>query len=357
MKERNPLNGAFELTARCNLSCQMCLVRIDQDTIKRLGKREKTADEWIRMAHEIHEAGTLKLLLTGGEPMMHPEFQKIYEAIAQMGFLLTIYTNAVMLTDEIMEVMRRWPPHSIGVTMYGASNETYAKVTGRADGYDRFLTGVEKLAQLPSLFDIRTTITKDNRQDLEQMKQFVQERFGEEQQLHVSRVVIRQVREGVSDPVSCRLSPEENAELCYGSMWDYLEEQEQKGTPVELHVPMGNDTSGITGQGCQDLFGPCDAGITSFLITWDGKMYPCQLADKGCTDPFAEGFTEAFRRLPEQYPAAKTIEKCRGCKYQRICETCPATRLAETGDWFGIPEYFCKEAEYTWNKMEHYKVF
>ena len=67
LKERIPLSGTFELTGRCNLSCKMCLVRVNGSRIRELGCRERTADEWIHMAEQTAEAGTLGLLLTGGE--------------------------------------------------------------------------------------------------------------------------------------------------------------------------------------------------------------------------------------------------------------------------------------------------
>ena len=56
--------------------------------------------------------------------------------------------------------------------MYGASNSTYEKLCDCKDGYDRFIEGIEQLTTLPSLFEIRTTIVKDNRSDLSAMQQF-----------------------------------------------------------------------------------------------------------------------------------------------------------------------------------------
>ncbi len=104
-EERYPLNGTFELTGRCNLSCKMCLVRIGQQQICESGMRERTAGEWIDMAEQVRDAGTFSLLLTGGEVMLRPDFCEIYEAISKMGFILTVYTNATMVTDEIMGML------------------------------------------------------------------------------------------------------------------------------------------------------------------------------------------------------------------------------------------------------------
>ena len=104
---RYPLNGTFELTARCNLHCKMCFVRVDEKAIHDSGKRERTAEEWIHMAEQAAEAGTLKLLLTGGEVTLRPDFPEIYEAIAKMGFVLTVFTNATLISDQVMSVFER----------------------------------------------------------------------------------------------------------------------------------------------------------------------------------------------------------------------------------------------------------
>ena len=116
-QDRFPLNATFELTARCNLNCKMCLVRIDHKRMAELGGRERTTEEWINMAQQIQEAGTISLLLTGGEPMLRPDFAQIYSEIAKMGFIVTLYTNATLITPEILKVLRDYPPHRLGITV------------------------------------------------------------------------------------------------------------------------------------------------------------------------------------------------------------------------------------------------
>lgn len=344
-KERYPLNGTFELTGRCNLSCKMCLVRIGQQELCSSGRRERTADEWINMAEQIRDAGTFSLLLTGGEVMLRPDFCEIYEAISRMGFVLSVYTNATMVSDEIMELFRKAPPHKIGVTMYGASNETYKNMCGSANGYDRFAEGVKRLSSLPSLFDIRTTIIKDNLQDLPAMREFAKREFGKDKTLTISRFVTDKVRGGVAHPKSCRLSPEENVSLIHGNIVA-LSNEIQKGT---IDIPEGLEKIKVRHGTKQPegryMFEKCGAGIDSYAVSWDGKMFACELLDRGYTEPFVTGFNDAWEHLPEQYPLTENIEKCSKCDLAGLCEACPATRLAETGNWFGVPEYSCNEAK------------
>ena len=356
IQHRTPLNGTFELTGRCNLSCKMCLVRVDQAQIKKLKKRERTTNEWIQMAKQVADAGTLGLLLTGGEAMLRPDFCEIYEAIAKMGFLITLYTNATMVTEKIMDLFRKYPPHKIGVTMYGASNSTYEKLCGCKDGYDRFIEGIEQLTTLPSLFEIRTTIVKDNRSDLSAMKQFTKEKFGPDKVLQISRFISKSIRGGIACAERCRLSPEENVAMIDSGLVEIY----QKVKNGEFKLPDSVEKYPLKRYGTASesgyLFQNCDAGINQYTITWDGSMYACELMSEGCTKPFEVGFQKAWEELPNCYPESHSIQVCEQCQYEPFCESCPAIRKAETGDFFGKPDYFCAEARCIYNMLKEMHV-
>ena len=159
---RNPSSGTFELTIRCNLHCKMCLFRHDDSVNAEIMANELSADQWIDMARQAAEVGTFSLLITGGEPMLRPDFCEIWEGIYKFGFLLTLYTNATLVTPKVMETLRKYPPHTIGVTIYGASPETYGRLCGSSSAFERMLDGVHQLQTLPSIMEFRTTLVRDN---------------------------------------------------------------------------------------------------------------------------------------------------------------------------------------------------
>ena len=70
---RQPANGAFELTSRCNLACRMCYVRHPAGEAA-VQQRELTAAAWLSFAQEAVDQGMVFLLLTGGEPFLRPDF-------------------------------------------------------------------------------------------------------------------------------------------------------------------------------------------------------------------------------------------------------------------------------------------
>ena len=87
-----PVSGTFELTPRCNLSCEMCYIRMSAAEEATIGQ-ELTADEWLSLGKQAVDAGMVYLLLTGGEPLQRPDFSEIYSGLAEMEILLTLNTN------------------------------------------------------------------------------------------------------------------------------------------------------------------------------------------------------------------------------------------------------------------------
>lgn len=360
---RYPLEGTFELTARCNLRCKMCYVRLDEESVRKSGRRERSAAEWIHMAEQAAKAGTLELLLTGGEVTLRPDFPEIYEAAARMGFVLTVYTNATMITKPVMDVLRRLPPHRIGITMYGASNETYKKLCGDSRGYDRFLDGLRQLQELPSLLDMRTTVVRDNLQDLKAMADFTREHFGAEKKLHVTAHLYPGTRGAKADPRAVRLTAEEMFGICHSDL-AMLRRGVESGelNPADVLSPdrLRKLEADLRRRGPVPdggyLFRNCGAGIRSYFISWAGDMYACGMLPKGCTHPFETGLDQAFLELPDQYPRAHLNEKCAGCELLPYCDSCPAQRILETGVWDGVPEYACDAARVNKSFLDSLRV-
>ena len=115
----SPINGSIELTPICNMNCEMCYVRLTPAEVARQG-RLRTVGEWLDIATQMRDAGTLFLLLTGGEPLIYPDFRRLYLALRDMGFLLTINTNGTLIDEDWAAFFGAHKPRRINITLYGA---------------------------------------------------------------------------------------------------------------------------------------------------------------------------------------------------------------------------------------------
>ena len=123
-----PLSGTFELTPCCNMACKMCYVRMtkaEQEALSPL----RTSQEWIELGRNAKEKGMLYLLLTGGEPFLRQDFREIFQSLHHMGLILSINSNGTLINEETVEWLKQTPPSRINITLYGASDETYERLS------------------------------------------------------------------------------------------------------------------------------------------------------------------------------------------------------------------------------------
>ena len=161
-----PLIGAFELTYRCNFDCVHCYEQDIRD------QHELDGDRWCEIIDEITDLGCLFLTLTGGEAIIHPDFERIYEHAVRRGLLVTVFSNGSTLTERIARLFQRLPPRSLEVTLYGFSPETYARSTGRARNFAQAMEGIERVLALGLKVQIKTVVFDETAGDFDAMRAF-----------------------------------------------------------------------------------------------------------------------------------------------------------------------------------------
>ena len=139
-----PLGGSIEVTARCNLHCVQCYINLPVGNIK-AQEKELTYKELCSILDQIADEGCLWVLLTGGEPFIRPDFLDIYTYAKKKGMLITLFTNGTTITPRIADYLAEWRPSSIEITLYGATKETYEKVTGVHGSYEKCMRGIDLL--------------------------------------------------------------------------------------------------------------------------------------------------------------------------------------------------------------------
>jgi len=206
--ERYPLACQWEITCRCNLRCVMCYT----DCFNRPEKirDELTTAEILRIMDELAEAGCVELALTGGEPLARSDFFDIYEHAKAKGFLVTLFTNGTLITEEIADRLASLPPHRIEISLHGITEQTFERVTQGNGSFARCMRAIGLLRdrELPLL--LKTTAMTVNRDEVLAIKRYVNSfgnvgyKLGEE---------MRPTLEGSDAPGLLALSDEELSEL------------------------------------------------------------------------------------------------------------------------------------------------
>ncbi len=338
-----PLSGTFEVTPVCNMSCRMCYVRMtkaEQEAIRPL----RTAEEWLHLGEIARERGMLFLLLTGGEPFSRPDFRQIMEGLHKMGLLISINSNATLITEETVEWLKKVRPTRMNITLYGASDETYARLCRNPQGFTQVTRAIRLLKDAGIPIKINCSVTPYNAQDLEEIFAFCQQEGLIVQATSYMFPPLR--RDATMVGKNARFSPEDAA--AYSAKIEYL----SNGRERFLEHVSNDEFSGLPSDpdsDCQEIEGEgihCRAGKCSFWVTWDGRLLPCgMLPGKENADVFEIGFDEAWRRATAEAAAIRLPAKCTNCKSKENCRPCAASVLTETGTYCNAPEYRCRMAE------------
>ncbi len=337
--QRNtPAAGTFELTARCNLSCRMCYIH-NLSCDKELSKDELSAAQWIDIMDQIQAAGTLPLLLTGGEPLIRPDFPEIYQEAVKRGFLLSINTNGTLLSEEHFKLFARQKPLRTNISIYGMCPETYESLCGNGAAFEKVMSNIRHLRELGVTVKINFSSTSYNHGDVPKVLEFARE-VGSI--VHFVSYMFPPTRTAkpCEEPFK-RYTPLEAAEA--GIDWIRLSNSpEQFAAECRKHatMPPGRiDECLYEGkEGAR-----CRAGRCSYWITYKGDLLPCGMIPAIHASVPELGFRAAWDQVGSQFRSISMPKGCLSCPDYERCEVCPAIAWAENEDFSQVPKYICEK--------------
>jgi radical SAM protein with 4Fe4S-binding SPASM domain len=340
-KRHIPISFDLELTARCNNNCRHCYINLPA-TDREAERAELSPDEIGRIADQAASLGSLWCLLTGGEPLLREDFCEIYKSLKKKGFLLSVFTNGCLITEEHIELFRKYPPRNIEVTVYGASRETYECVTRRPGSYAAFRRGLDMLTGSGIRVGLKAMAIRSTMHELPGIARFCRERtvapFRFDPLLHL-RYDGDESRN--TEIIAERLSPDEIVSI---------EQSDEERAEALL-------------KGCNDLIIPefshengdrlfrCGAGNNSFTVGYDGSFRLCSsLWHPDCIYDLRKGsLADAWNNLVPRVREMRSEDQeylatCRKCPIVNLCLWCPAHAHLESGRMDKRCEYFCDVA-------------
>ena len=331
-QRRKPLSFDLELTARCNNDCRHCYINLPAgDRAARAA--ELTTAEVLDIAGQAAELGALWCLVTGGEPLLRDDFTEVYLGLKRLGLLLSVFTNACLVTPEHVELFRTYPPRDIEVSVYGATRQTYEAVTRRPGSYDAFVRGLQLLLEGGLKVRLKAMALRSTARELEEIGRFCRARTKDyyrfDPLLHLRFDGDPARNEEIRAE---RLSPEEVVAV-------ERADQERFGTLQQGCADGALISPEFAQTGCDHLF-HCGAGNGSFTVGPEGTFrlcsslwHPDTVYDlrAGTVREAWEEWVPHVRDLRGADP--EFLEKCRKCEIINLCLWCPAHAALETAPW------------------------
>lgn len=166
---RKPIT-VWNITRTCNLRCVHCYS--DSNAARYPGELD-----WEQMQDVIEDLAAYQipsLLLSGGEPMIHPRFFDLVDLASKAGLKLTISTNGTLITPEKAGMLKAADVAYVGISLDGIGR-VHDEFRRKEGAFDAAVRGFRNCHAAGQKTGLRLTLTRHNVQNIERILDFIEE--------------------------------------------------------------------------------------------------------------------------------------------------------------------------------------
>jgi len=153
------------LTERCNSRCVSC-------DYWRHGRRDMGLDEVAQLLPGFKTLGTQVVLISGGEPLLHPQWKEIAQMLRAQGLRLWLLSAGLALAKHAGWVAELF--ESLTVSLDGSTRASYRAIRG-VDAFDKVCEGIRATAALGAAVGLRVTVQRANHAELPDLVKLARE--------------------------------------------------------------------------------------------------------------------------------------------------------------------------------------
>ncbi len=326
---------AWEITRNCNLSCVHCRAAATMGPYS----GELDTEAGFRLLDQIAELGEPIVILTGGEPLLREDIFEIARYGTQKKLRMVMAPNGTLITDEVAGKMAESGIKRISISLDGATRQSHDRFRGVSGAYDGAMRGIRHVKNAGIEFQINTTITKANLDQIPAIQQLAVDLGA------VAHHIFLLVPTGrgkyiVDQEITARE---------YEETLNWFYEQKEK-TPLQLKATCAphyyrilrqrahEEGKRVTFQthGLDAVTRGCLGGTGFCFISHRGVVQPCGFLDVNCGDVTRQSFDEIWKNS-KVFKELRDFEllkgKCGACEFKKVCGGCRARAYEATGDY------------------------
>lgn len=345
---------AWEITRQCNLSCIHCRAGSEAGPYP----NELATEECLKLLDDITSFSKPIIILTGGEPLLRQDVFEISRYGTEKGLRVVMATNGTLITEAIANKMVESGIKRVSISIDGSSSASHDKFRQVDGAFDGAVRGIRHIKDVGLDFQINTTVTLDNINELSQIQDLAVDLGA------VAHHIFLLVPTGRGRDLFDRVLPA----MEYERVLNWLYEN-QKRVPIHIKVTcaphyyrilkqrnkQGSKEPTFHPQGLDAVTRGCLGGTGFCFISHIGDVHPCGYLELYCgnirTQPLEAIWqnSEIFRNLrnPNRFKG-----KCGRCEYRHVCGGCRARAYAVTGDYMS-EEPFCIYQPGDMEQMDH----
>ena len=289
-----------------------------------------------RVIDEFREQGGLTLTLSGGECMMHPDFDKIVLYAREKDLIVGVLSNLTLCDDEKVALLSA-TESTVQVSLYSMNPATHDVITRRPGSFEKTKAAIEKIrrAQIPCRISCPTM--KANYKDYLEVLNYARSLRMDAQ---TDFIIMGKMNCDTSN-LACRLDLSETRHILEDIVYRSLPVNNEYFDPAKKELVLSADEWGEKKV--------CGACVSSVCLDAVGNYYPCPafggIKLGNCYDQSLKWvWTESSETLRIRSVVARDFKKCINCPDRDYCSTCMCRNYNETGDIFTPAQHFCDVA-------------
>lgn len=326
---------AWETTRNCNLSCVHC--RASATCGPYSGELDTAAA--YRLLSQIARVGQPIIILTGGEPLLREDIFDIAAYGTQLGLRMVMAPNGTLITPDVAAKMAASGIKRISISLDGATAESHDRFRGVSGAFDGALRGITHAKAAGIEFQINTTITKTNLDEIPKILALA------EQLGAVAHHIFLLVPTGRGKYIVDQAIDAREYERTLNWFYD-----QRNRTSLQLKATCAphyhrilrqrakEEGQAVTFQthGLDAVTRGCLAGSGFCFVSHRGIVQPCGFLDLPCGDVTKDDFADIWRKA-EHFQTLRDPNllkgKCGLCEFRKVCGGCRARAYEAVGDF------------------------
>lgn len=326
---------AWETTRNCNLSCKHCRASATMGPYE--GELDTQAS--FKLLEQIAQVGKPIVILTGGEALMRPDIFEIAKFGTEQGLRMVMSPNGTLITAENAKKMKDSGIQRISVSLDGATSDVHDAFRGVPGAYDGALAGIAQAKAAGIEFQINTTITKANLDQIPKILKLAEDLGA------VAHHIFLLVPTGRGKYIVDQAIDAKEYEETLNWFYDQRDKTslQLKATCAPHYYRILRQRAKAEGKtvtfqthGLDAVTRGCLAGTGFCFVSHRGIVQPCGFLHIPCGDVTKTSFADIWKNS-ETFAALRDVnqlkEKCGICEYRKVCGGCRARAFEATGDF------------------------
>lgn len=301
----------WECTWRCNLSCLHCGSDCKSSSLL----PDMPAEDFLQVIDSLlpHvDPHRLNIVITGGEPLVRADLEKVGLELYHRELPWGIVTNGMLLTESRFRSLRQAGLHNLTISLDGLE-ETHNWMRGNALSFSRALAAIRMAAKAGDLnFDVVTCVNRRSLEELEALRELLVGASVKKWRLFTIFPSGRAAAHPEFD-----LSAEEVTRLM-----DFIVATRNEGR-IKASFCCEGFLGAYEGQ-VRDYFFECAAGVSVGSVLLDGGIGACPSirADYRQGNIYKDDFWDVWQNRFGQYRDRRWMKRgaCADCSFWRYCE-------------------------------------